>query len=241
MPRKYTINLRVCLESRSRLTSLVQILQHNLNTYTIPSAFTKVLKKPHFFNLAAKAHASIFQQPHDMTRIEKLPLQKPWHSDFCRPPKPHQTFKQAAREKLREQQKSTYELYQHGSHYRQFRPSISTDEFVSDLHNYMLSKVLLRLRSGHSRLAAHNKTTEDSQCRCGADETVEHVLLYCDCTRSVTQHRHSFLESIRAYITFEKLPTVKQLLSPAPQHSHRRQREFFQKVAQFAMKLPHEL
>ena len=170
-----------------------------------------------------------------MTRIEKLPLQKSWHSDFCRPPKPHQTFKQAAREKLREQQKSTYERHQHGAHYRQFRPSISTEEFVSDLHNYMLSKVLLRLRSGHSKLAAHNKTTEESQCQCGADKTVEHVLLYCDCTRSVTQHRHSFL------ITFEKLPSVKQLLSPAPQHSHRRQREFFQKVAQFAMKLPHEL
>ena len=129
----------------------------------------------------------------------------------------------------------------YGAHNRQFGPSISTDEFVPDLHNYIPSKVLLHLRSGHSRLAAHNKTTEENQCRCGADETVEHVLLYCDCTCSVIQHRHSFLESIRTYITFEKLSTVKQLSSLAPQHSHRRQMEFSRKMAQFAMKLPHEL
>ena len=75
-----------------------------------------------------------------------------------------------------------------------------------------------------------------------AHETVEHALLYCELSPSVCQHRESFFESVRQFIIFDKLPTLLQLLSPPPLHTHRRQREFFQKVAPFASRrLPHEI
>ena len=34
---------------------------------------------------------------------------------------------------------------------------------------------MLRIRSGHSKLAMDDKTSQEEKCRCGEYETVEHV------------------------------------------------------------------
>ena len=39
----------------------------------------------------------------------------------------------------------------------------------------------------------HDKTSEEQKCRCGEDETVEHVLLHCAVLRKVTEQRQTFL------------------------------------------------
>ena len=169
---------------------------HPLSIQQLPSQTAsfiihrRSLKRGHFFNAATEAHTALFGCPPGSPPTPfRPPLQQPWSSDFAAAQRSHLTFKQQAREILRTHQDSNYQRHEHGNHYRLFRTQTSTTEFMSDLHNFSLSKTMLRLRSGHSKLAMHDKISDEQKGRCGANESVEHVLLHRAVSCMVVEQR----------------------------------------------------
>ena len=198
--------------------------------------------EPNFFSKAQEAHEWLLGQPYtEMPQSANPPLRPPWEPGFAPPPRGGQTFRQTARTQLREKQRAIYRFHEKGQHYRRFRPEISERRFLADLHSFPRSRILLRLRSGHSRLAAHDRTTEETSCRCGDRLTADHILLQCNHEASFSIKRETLFSKLREHISFARSPTTEQLLIPPPLLTPQKQRIFLQLVIDFVSALPHDL
>jgi len=197
--------------------------------------------RPHFFSLANTAFLTLAKTAPTDELSQPLPqLKPPWEPNFAPSGKYNISFQQKTRKNLREAQKLTYQQHAHGTFYKIFRPTITDTPFLSDLHNFKKSKILLRLRSGHSKLAAHDPTSHDPNCECGAPLTSGHLLLACE-TANAAANRRNYFRKFEKYITFQKAPTLRQLLTPPPLLAESEQRKFLRLVCEFASKLAPEL
>ena len=138
-------------------------------------------KFPHFFSQAYQLHYKIYNSPPLATWAKPLsPLQPPW---ILLPPPDQPSdlaqLKHELRLKVREGQNSEYSDSDQAEYFRKSCPD-SSELWISDLRNFFLSRILFRLRSGHSKLAAHNRMLPNhSECPCGKLQTSEHLLLNC--------------------------------------------------------------
>jgi len=195
-----------------------------------------------FFTIATAAHRSLFKQEPNRKEAPFPPPIPPWQTNFV-PPKPRpitrQTkFNREALSKLRSLQALEYSNHRHTMYYRQFRPKITQKWKSADLKNFNHSATILRLRSGHSNLFAHDRLSQYSHCPCGPPLTAEHALLECNLSTEITTLRDELLLSLKKFINFDEKPSLSQLLSP-PQCSLIQQREHLTLVAKFAQKLPY--
>ena len=170
------------------------------------------LKHPHFFSQSSKLHHEIYDQPPITTWADPFPsLNPPW--DQFPMPTGHSNLSQLKLQLLQEvrrRQNTEYKQDTRTSHLRLTCPD-SAEGWVSDLRNYYQSRILFRLRAGHSRLAAHNRTLPNQDaCSCGSSQTTEHLLLSCQLLTRARQELFSQLSLLNP--NFQ--PTLTDLLNP---------------------------
>lgn len=144
---------------------------------------------PHFFSRAFKFHHELLNSPPLSTQPKPLPaLFAPWHQQ---PHKvrhsEHSTFKHNVRLLVRKNQNSAFQKSPLATYFRNHCPD-SALIWDSDLKHFYQSRILFRLRTGHSRLAAHNRISNDNFCPCGSPQTASHLLFSCQLLSNSRKH-----------------------------------------------------
>jgi hypothetical protein len=168
-----------------------------------------------FFDSAYITHQSLLNLPTDATQPNPFPpFLAPWLQE---PPRPlpvnfiseTRTFRLRIRKSIRQSQQDLYSSSSRADHYRQFRQNLTEPWFSSQISDYHLSKVIFRLRAGHSKLAAHDRSSPTDLCLCLQPQTVSHILLDCPLFSS---DRVLLFNSVKNTLQTNSSPTLTTLL-----------------------------
>ena len=190
-----------------------------------------------FFSMAKTAQKELELKQAECTPQHKPLNIAPWKTSHYTTPDIAKTekekFKRLVLEKTRHQQNQEYINHAKTEHYRRFRPNTLDPWSHSDIKTHLHSKIIFRLRSGHSKLAMHDRTLPNQHpklCACGSPETTDHVLLTC--TRHALAREELFKE-VKTLLRINTQPTINQLLGMTPKINFRTQQQVFNEVAKF--------